>query len=110
MAVTVIELGLGEIVSSYGTYEGKPAVFLERVQSIGISSGHPGTLAPDSPKDSVAPDSVILRIHDSAGAHVVMEDMVSAMNFVRGQNRNVPKQIDYPLHPYTMQALVASRP
>lgn len=94
MDVTVIELGLGEVVSNYGTYEGKPAVFLEPVKALDIEAGQPGTSAPDTPKNAVAPGTVILRIHESAGALVVMEDMVSAMNFVRGTNRNLPKQVE----------------
>jgi hypothetical protein len=91
--VTVIELGLGEVVSNYGTYEGKPAVFLERVSALGIPNGKPGESAPDSPKNAVAPGTVILRIHSAPGAHVVMEDMVSAMNFALGANRNIPKEV-----------------
>jgi hypothetical protein len=91
--VTVIELGLGEVVSNYGTYEGKPAVFLEPVSALGIPNGQPGLSAPETPKDSVAPGTVILRIHSAPGAHVVMEDIVSAMNFARGANRNLPKQV-----------------
>lgn len=92
--VTIVELGLGEVVSNYGTYEGKPAIFLEPVKNLGFQAGQPGNTAPDTPRDGVAPGTVILRIHDSAGAHVVMEDLVSAMNFAIGQNRNIPKTID----------------
>lgn len=91
--VTVIELGLGEVVSNYGTYEGKAAVFLEPVKTIGIANGQPGQSAPETPKDAVAPGTVILRIHSAPGAHVVMEDMVSAMNFALGANRNLPKKV-----------------
>jgi hypothetical protein len=92
--ITIVELGLGKVVSNYGTYEGKPAIFLEPVATLGIPNGTPGTLAPDTPKNALAPGSVVLRIHDSAGAHVVMEDLVSAMNFAAGQNRNIPKVIE----------------
>ena len=91
--VTVIELGLGEVVSNYGTYEGKAAVFIEPVGSLGIPNGQAGQSAPETPKNAVAPGTVILRIHSAAGAHVVMEDMVSAMNFVLGANRNIPKEL-----------------
>jgi hypothetical protein len=93
MDIRVIEIGKGEVVSNYGTYEGKPAVFLEPVSSLGIPAGKCGEAAPDSPKDGVAPGTVILRIHDSAGAHVIMEDLVSAMNFALGLNHNLPKQM-----------------
>lgn len=91
--VTVINLGLGEVVSNYGTYAGNPAVFLEPVNSLGIPTGQPGTPAPETPKDEVAPGSVILCIHSSEGAHVVMEDLVWAMNFALGHNRNIPKVV-----------------
>lgn len=91
--VTVIELGLGEVVSNYGTYEGKPAVFIEPVSALGIPNGEAGQSAPDTPRDGVAPGTVILRIHSPVGAHVVMEDMVSAMNFALGANRNIPKRL-----------------
>lgn len=91
--VIVVELGLGEVVSNYGTYGGKPAVFLEPVKALGIANGQPGESAPEGPNNAVAPGTVILRIHDSTGAHVVMEDLVSAMNFVRYQNRNLPKRV-----------------
>ena len=60
MDITVIELGLGEVVSTYGTYEGKPAVFLEPVKALGIAAGQPGQLAPNTPKDAIAPGTVIL--------------------------------------------------
>ena len=93
MEIKVIELGLGEVVSNYGTYEGKPAVFLEPVKTLGFPNGEPGTTAPDTPKDAVADGTVILRIHSSEGAHVIMEDLVSAMNFALGANRNLPKKI-----------------
>jgi hypothetical protein len=77
--VKIVELGLGDVVSSYGTFEGKPAVFLEPVKMLGFQTGQPGTTAPDTPRDSVVPGTVILRINASEGAHVVMEDLVSAM-------------------------------
>lgn len=93
MDAVVVELGRGEWISNYGTYEGSPAVFLEPVKSLGFEQGVAGQSAPASPKDALAHGSVILRIHDSAGAHVVMEDLVSAMNFVLGANRNIPKSI-----------------
>ena len=91
--VTVVELGIGEVVSNYGTFEGKPAVFLEPVKALGFQIGQPGKTAPETPSDGVAPGTVILRIHASEGAHVVMEDLVSAMNFALGQNRNIPKTV-----------------
>ena len=89
MDITVIELGLGEVVCNYGAYEGRPAVFLEPVKTLGIATGQPGQSAPDTSKDAVAPRTVILRIHNASGAYVVMEDLVSAMNFIDGENRNI---------------------
>ena len=93
MDVTVIELGLGEVVSNYGTYEGKPAGISGNPSRLStLKWGNRERQAPDTPKNRrLLAGTVILRIHESAGALVVMEDMVSAMNFVRGTNRNLPK-------------------
>jgi hypothetical protein len=74
--VKVIEIGLGEVVSNWGTYEGKPALFIEPVTVAGVVGQH----APDGPKHEVQPNSTIIRFHSPAGALVLMEDMLTAIN------------------------------
>ncbi len=74
--VKVVQLGLGLVISNWGTYKGKPAVFLEPAET----PGNVGDLAPVSPTDSVLPGSVILQFHGDSGAKVLLEDIFEALS------------------------------
>jgi hypothetical protein len=89
--VKVIEIGLGQVVSNWGTYEGKPALFIEPVPV----AGKVGQQGPELPKHELTPNSTIIRFHSAKGANVIMEDILSAIN-CEGKldmNRNPPKSV-----------------
>lgn len=87
----IVRFGLGQVVSNWGTYEGKPAVFIEPVL------GEPGVCGDDllgdrEPqilgKTEVGPlsDGAIVLVLDGdiRGAEVLLEDIHSAMRFAVG--------------------------
>jgi hypothetical protein len=89
--VKVIRIGLGEVVSNWGTYEGQYAVFLEPVAEHGI----PGEEAPAhlTAADSVKDESTIIQFYSQEGARVLIEDIQSALNAAVGRSSNKPKHV-----------------
>ena len=79
--VKVIQLGLGKVVSNWGTHNGVPAVFIEPVL------GEPGPVGDDLKGDrepqivnhAVSDGGVIIEIHNPAGMKVLLEDFKSAV-------------------------------
>jgi len=84
--IKVVRIGLGEVTSNWGTFDGLPALFLEPISP----AGKVGELAPGEQKNSVVPGSVILQFHGTGGGEVVISDIQSciALNgFIPESNR-----------------------
>lgn len=80
--VIIFRLGLGEVTSTWGTYEGYPAVFIEPASP----SGPVGELAPDGPKTSVKEGGLVLQFQKPDGAGILVEDIHSALEKFYGEN------------------------
>lgn len=70
---TTVRIGLGEIVSTPGTSNGRPAVIIEAAPKPGLV-GHDANLGKD-----LLPGAIVLEIHDSSGVQVLCEDIAKAM-------------------------------
>lgn len=82
--VKVIHLGLGKVVSNYGTHFGTPCVFIEPVKGDAGEVGQKVEAGrePQITSDSVSEGGVILVLHNPDGAEVVIEDIRSALGAV----------------------------
>lgn len=76
--VKVVRIGLGEVVSNWGTYEGIPALFIEPATRAGIVGEKE---FPDSEeiKTDVRDGGIILQFHNANGADILIEDINSAL-------------------------------
>jgi hypothetical protein len=78
--LNVIRLGLGSVVCNYGTYEGKPALFLEPVLG---EPGLTGEKVPDGREPQIVPDAIatgtIIQMNSVEGARVLLEDLQVCM-------------------------------
>jgi len=79
--VKVVHLGLGKVVSNYGTHFGVPSVFIEPVRG---DAGPVGEKVEDGrepqiTKDSISDGGVILVLHSKDGADVVIDDIRKAL-------------------------------
>ena len=81
VAVRVIELGKGAVVVDNGTYEGIRAVYIEPVSEPGTV----GAKGPDLPLNDVQPGTVVLRIHEQAGADVLAEYLCPNLKRIHAQ-------------------------
>lgn len=81
-SVRIIRIGLGEVVSNWGTYHGKPALFIEPVLGKPQSPGVHVTegIEPQICKDFVSDGGTVLVFHDRSGAEVIIEDINSALS------------------------------
>jgi len=79
-SVKVIKLGLGEVVTNWGTHNGVPAVFIEPVLGDAGDVGEQvsGNRESQIKNDSVSDGSVVIEIHNIRGLHVLLEDFASA--------------------------------
>lgn len=71
----IIRIGLGEVISNWGTSNGKPAVIIEPANKPG-PVGHRG---PGSNDDPLHEDAVVLEIHAPEGLEVLVDDMRKAL-------------------------------
>lgn len=70
-----IRVGLGEIVSNFGTSNGKPALIIEPA----LRAGPIGHNAPESNDDPLHEDAIIFEIHDAGGVEVLVDDLRKAL-------------------------------
>lgn len=77
----IVRLGLGEVVSNWGMYGDKPAVFIEPVLGEAGKVGDylPEGREPQIQKNSVTTDAIVIEIHDVQGAKVLIEDIQKAV-------------------------------
>ena len=86
--VKIIRFGLGEVVCNWGTYEGKPAVFIEPVPV----AGEVGTSAEKAyqemgrSREDVASGGVILQFVKPDGAGVLIQNINAALEKFYGKN------------------------
>ena len=74
--IRVFRLGLGEVISSWGTYEGYPALFIEPASSPGVV----GEFDPSFEPNDLRVGSVVLQIHNPSGLDIIKQDMESALD------------------------------
>ena len=80
--IRVFRLGLGEVLSTWGTYEGYPALFIEPADPSGVV----GEFAPSTNPRKLRVGSVVLQIHNPSGLDIIKQDMESAVNlFLSGK-------------------------
>ena len=77
--IKVIRIGLGEVTSSWGSYEGYPALFLEHADPSGVV----GEIDSLTEKNEVRPGSVILQIHNPNGMEIIKQDIESALGLFK---------------------------
>jgi hypothetical protein len=76
MTINHIKLGIGAFVVNHGTFEGKPAIFIEPVEVAGTV----GATATDSGLDQhgVAPGGTVITFENPKCAEVVREEIRAA--------------------------------
>lgn len=90
MAITIIRLGKGEVVSNWGSHNGVPAIFIEPAKPSGdvgceVCNGE----QPHIHRDCVADGGIVIEIHDPAGFQIVVEDGYSALGMNRKQGKHI---------------------
>jgi len=80
--VKVIQLGLGKVISNYGTHNGVPSVFIEPVLADAgeLGADLTGDREPQITKNSVSAGGLIIEIHEERGLKVLLEDFQSALS------------------------------
>jgi len=68
----IIKVGLGEIVSTPGVSNGKPALIIE-------PAWKPGVVGYDANQTDLHPDAIVFEIHAAEGAEVLVDDIRRAL-------------------------------
>jgi hypothetical protein len=71
----IIRLGIGEVVSNWGTSNGFPALIIEPVDEKGVV----GCRAPGENSDPLHPEAIVFEIHSTPGVQILLEDIHSAL-------------------------------
>jgi hypothetical protein len=68
----IIKVGLGEIVSTPGISNGKPALIIE-------PANKPGVVGYDAGQPELHEDAIVLEIHAAEGVEVLVDDIRKAL-------------------------------